>query len=118
MLYLLQKHPHFLPNFKNPCWREEPFHNPKTELGAMISPKVEKNITAHINKGNLWQPRCIPYFYLAGFLKCGSREVFFNIRNHPMVPDSNRKGNHWWSLYRVSCEKHTPARGKILYLYS
>ncbi|XP_041377424.1 carbohydrate sulfotransferase 15-like [Gigantopelta aegis] len=58
----------FLPNFRNPCWQHR------------------KNKTAI---------RCLPYFYLAGFPKCGTTDLYERIFLHPGTAAGTIKENYW-----------------------
>lgn len=55
----------FIPESKNPCWRE------KVKL------------------------LCIPYFYVAGVAKCGTTDLYRRIRGHPDVAWGTLKEYHW-----------------------
>ncbi|KAJ8024167.1 Carbohydrate sulfotransferase 15 [Holothuria leucospilota] len=57
----------FLPEFKNPCW-----YSPKKQL------------------------LCLPYFYLLGFPKCGTTDLWDKINNHPQVARTRVKETHFW----------------------
>ena len=84
-----QDPPKYLPNFKNPCWNES-------------------------NPGE-FTIRCLPYFYLAGFPKCGTTDLFFEMAKHPDFFPARRKEPHWWTRNRFSnaqLQYHSTA-GKI-----
>lgn len=59
----------FEPGYKNPCWKEH---------------------------GRL---RCIPYAYIAGFLKCATTALFDTLMKHADVQTS-WKETHWWTRGR------------------
>ena len=41
--------------------------------------------------------RCLPYFLLAGFQKCGTSDIYDRLRVHPDITDSNfHKEPHFW----------------------
>ncbi|XP_067654172.1 carbohydrate sulfotransferase 15-like [Haliotis asinina] len=61
------KTPAFLSNYKNPCWEQD---NPSKLV-------------------------CLPYFYLAGFPKCGTTFTFSTIVGHPEAVKGKVKEPHW-----------------------
>ncbi|KAL8609182.1 hypothetical protein ACOMHN_062422 [Nucella lapillus] len=61
----------FLPDYRNPCWR-------------------------HPQTGDL---RCLPYFFLAGFPKCGTTDMYQRIVAHPLVVHL-LKEPHWFTRRR------------------
>ncbi|BFZ18915.1 hypothetical protein BsWGS_21954 [Bradybaena similaris] len=44
--------------------------------------------------------RCLPYFYIAGFSKCGTSDLFFKLVQHPEVAKSGVKEKHWFDYFR------------------
>ena len=73
-IFFLKEPPRMLQNFKNPCWAES------------------SNTTSIL--------RCFPYFYVAGFPKCGTTDLYSEIIKHPMIAKADIKGSHWWSRQR------------------
>lgn len=75
---LLQKPIQYLPEFKNPCWK------------------------------NGTQLHCLPYFMLIGMDKCGSTDLFDRLIKHPEIlgngknstKPSDNKETKWWSWLR------------------
>ena len=65
--------PHYLPNFKSPCWLTE------TEL-------------------NQPQLHCLPYFFMAGFPKCGTTDIYAKLEAHPQML-TGQKELHWWTRH-------------------
>lgn len=63
--------PTFDARYKNPCWQ-----------------RADKSLA------------CVPYAYIAGFLKCASTAVHALLVRHPAVQDNMLKETHWWSRYR------------------
>ncbi|KAK7471388.1 hypothetical protein BaRGS_00035940 [Batillaria attramentaria] len=59
----------FFNNFRNPCWYEE-----NSSLGMS----------------------CLPYFYLAGFPKCGTTDLWNRICMHPDVARPAHKEPGWF----------------------
>ncbi|XP_025093899.1 carbohydrate sulfotransferase 15-like isoform X1 [Pomacea canaliculata] len=69
-----QKNPFtFLPRFRNPCW-----------YNSTINGQLE----------------CLPFFYLAGFPKCGTTDVFERISVHKHVLKPGYKEPHWITRLR------------------
>ena len=64
----------FLPEYKNPCWKE---------------------------KRKLW---CLPYFFVGGFPKCGTTDLFSKLIKHPEIVQGYRKEPHWWTRKRFTSE--------------
>ena len=59
-----------LPGYKNPCWGN----------GTTIS--------------------CLPYFFIGGFPKSGTTELFSKVTYHPQVLRGRRKEPHFWTRRR------------------
>ncbi|KAJ8033486.1 Carbohydrate sulfotransferase 15 [Holothuria leucospilota] len=57
----------FLQQFKNPCWYDK-----RREL------------------------LCLPYFYILGFPKCGTTDIWDKIHHHPEVEKTAIKEPHFW----------------------
>ena len=66
----------FLPEYKNPCWKEN-----NTLL-------------------------CLPYFFIGGFPKCGTTELFAKLITHPEILKGKSKEPHWWTRTRYQEKKH------------
>ncbi|XP_033758910.1 uncharacterized protein LOC117341175 [Pecten maximus] len=67
--------PQFLPNYKNPCWRDGP-------MGVL---------------------RCLPYFHIFGTCKSGTTDLFLRMIHHPQIlPNSGilSKETWFWSWKR------------------
>ena len=60
----------YLPEYKSPCWKEQ---------------------------DSLW---CLPYFFIPGFPKCGTTELFQKLVAHPEICKGRIKEPHWWTRYR------------------
>ncbi|XP_071952901.1 carbohydrate sulfotransferase 15-like [Antedon mediterranea] len=65
----------FHPDFKAPCW---------------------------YNKDD--KPMCLPYFYIAGFPKCGTTDLWYKIIKHPDVIEVCKEP-HWWPWRQYGTEK-------------
>ncbi|CAH1772384.1 unnamed protein product [Owenia fusiformis] len=98
----------FLQESKNPCWIGNIFEsdtNPCTEDNGLC--KLYKklfNQTTNIQTNRLktrspWKLRCIPYFYLIGFPKCGTTDLAARISHHPQIL-GRFKEFHFWSKLR------------------
>lgn len=44
--------------------------------------------------------RCLPYFLVIGFPKCGTTDLFERMKHHPEFIPSKMKELHWLSRYR------------------
>ncbi|XP_071824223.1 carbohydrate sulfotransferase 15-like isoform X2 [Apostichopus japonicus] len=64
----------YLPNYRGFCWFEE---------------------------DQLW---CLPYFYIIGFHKCGTTDIFDKLRRHPDVLKVGKEP-HWWALRRAGLHR-------------
>ncbi|XP_071831137.1 carbohydrate sulfotransferase 15-like isoform X2 [Apostichopus japonicus] len=62
----------FLPQFKNPCW----YSSHKQLL-------------------------CLPYFYILGFPKAGTTDLWDKVNNHPKVSRTRKKETHFWRDRRI-----------------
>ena len=61
-------------SYKNPCWNEQD------------------------------KLSCLPYFFIGGFAKCGTTELFSKLVFHPDI-FKGRKENHWWTRSRFRNSK-------------
>ena len=43
---------------------------------------------------------CLPYFFLGGFTKCGTTEVYSQLVKHPDIAEPVGKEPHWWTRTR------------------
>ena len=109
---ILQPTPQFLPDFKNPCWRER-FDQPIDALYedngfAKYSPRIRNALqrirSAWSGRGRGRHPadrlRCLPYFFLAGQPKCGSTDLYRKLMEHPHIAATPVKEPHWWAKNR------------------
>ena len=44
---------------------------------------------------------CLPYFFLAGFPKCGTTTLHEALQQHPQITGPTRKEPHWWTRVRL-----------------
>ncbi|XP_045194224.2 carbohydrate sulfotransferase 15-like isoform X2 [Mercenaria mercenaria] len=68
----------FLPNFKNPCWREILGNNVCTV--------------------------CLPYYFLVGVEKCGTSDLHRRLLKHPLISQNVKKETHWLARLRFTTE--------------
>ncbi|CAG2250394.1 CHST15 [Mytilus edulis] len=83
----------YLPNFKNPCWRD-----------------VNHSI------------KCLPYFMLIGIDKSGTTDLFSRITKHPEIKGNTgnqEKETKWWSWLRYGfwLRQNTKRRRQTFYEY-
>lgn len=67
----------FLPNYKSPCWEEQ-----------------DETIPNEIKL------RCLPYFYVAGFSHCGTKQLFNQLTIHPLISGDMKPSNRWLTKLR------------------
>ncbi|XP_063969525.1 uncharacterized protein LOC129281485 [Lytechinus pictus] len=60
----------YLPDYKSPCWRNS-------------------------NNTNS-QPRCLPYFFIGGFPKCATTDLWGKLMTHPSMVKTTKEP-HWWT---------------------
>ncbi|XP_028424113.1 carbohydrate sulfotransferase 15 isoform X2 [Perca flavescens] len=104
----------FLPGVKNPCWYEEYTGNItsdpyRTNLYARYSSRFQ-TVFEHLRNtfrehlfhrdGKPYRMRCLPYFYIIGQPKCGTTDLYDQLRLHPDVKFSTFKEPHWWTRRR------------------
>ncbi|XP_064601112.1 carbohydrate sulfotransferase 15-like [Liolophura sinensis] len=46
--------------------------------------------------------RCLPYFFVAGFPKCGTTDLYRRLELHPQIQPPCAKEPHWWSRHRFA----------------
>ncbi|PVD29653.1 hypothetical protein C0Q70_08908 [Pomacea canaliculata] len=71
---------HFLDNFRNPCWLT-------SDTGQLA---------------------CLPFFFLAGFPKCGTTELYVKLHKHQHVAKLLTKEPHWLTRLRYQNESESP----------
>ncbi|XP_022104259.1 carbohydrate sulfotransferase 15-like [Acanthaster planci] len=64
----------FLPGIKSPCW---------LDVGTE-------------------ELKCLPSFFLAGFPKCGTSDVYSKLYQHPGIVRTLKKEPHWWTRQRFN----------------
>ncbi|XP_046581263.1 carbohydrate sulfotransferase 15-like [Haliotis rubra] len=84
----------FLPNFKNPCWRES-YIPPVT---CPIAPNYKRNMTS-IPRSKM-SLRCLPYFLIIGQPKCGTTDIYRRLNMHPEVTLPGPKESFWMERIR------------------
>lgn len=70
----------FLDNFRNPCWL--------TSATGQLA--------------------CLPFFFLAGFPKCGTTELYVKLHKHQHVAKLLTKEPHWLTRLRYQNESESP----------
>ena len=73
----------WLKDYRNPC-----FHLPPVNISS-------------INVTDASTIRCLPFYYLIGFPKCGSTDLYESISRHPTMVRAGKKEPHWWSRRRL-----------------
>ncbi|XP_064628853.1 carbohydrate sulfotransferase 15-like [Lineus longissimus] len=68
---------HFLTAWKNPCWKGD----------NMVGGTYLK---------------CLPYFYILGFPKCATTDLWQKMKLHPAIEENVPKETHWWSRLRYN----------------
>ena len=76
---LLQKPPSYLDSFKNPCFTERSLRS-----------------LNHHTLQHIYLLRCLPYFFVAGFTKCGTTDFHARLSQHALVTSGWTKEPHWW----------------------
>ena len=87
LYFSFQLRPPTSPRYKNPCW-------------------VEQTSVAHSNSSVL---RCLPYFILAGFTKCGTTSLFAEFCSHSQMLSGDThclKELRFWDTSMLSKWKH------------
>ena len=65
----------FNSSFLNPCWYDSPSSADRTL-------------------------KCLPYYFLAGFAKCGTSDLYHKMGIHPQIRLTKPKEHHWWNTRR------------------
>ena len=120
LLLLFQTPPAYLPNFRNPCWFENltaSTYNPRTLKKSCVVPNLsyakgaaykeplsdtQKELTNCIlkNEGVCQRLRCLPYYYIAGFSKCGTTDIHQSLNHHPDIAGTVFKEPMYWNRNR------------------
>ena len=103
--------PSFLPEYKNPCWEADyRFEHRARDLASAFrfdgapDPKHEKQVAISrvvvedMQRGPGAKTLvCLPSFFLPGYSKCGTTELFKMLQAHPdFVPPASKELN-WWT---------------------
>lgn len=82
-LYFSKAPIRYLKEFKNPCFTQKGKHPDSNEVVHYL--------------------RCLPYFFVAGFTKCGTTDFHARLTRHPLVGAGWTKEPHWWDdIYHKS----------------
>lgn len=103
-----QKPIKFLPEFKNPCWREKLTvsirdlyrHNGFAQYGVSYKKVFNRLRERWEHIVPMSRLRCLPYFFLAGQPKCGSTDLYQKLVSHPDIKTPPIKESHWWGKNR------------------
>ncbi|XP_067651906.1 carbohydrate sulfotransferase 15-like [Haliotis asinina] len=85
----------FLPNFKNPCWRES--YIPRVTCPIILE---FKRLIALIRRSTE-SLRCLPYFLIIGLPKCGTTDIYKRLNMHPQVALPRVKESFWMERIRL-----------------
>ena len=95
--------------YRNPCWYETaPCNNSYSSNTLFIdhikAPDVDvsvfRKLSHRMQQTSGKRLRCLPYFYLAGFSKCGSSDLYAGIMRHPQVVRPFTKEPQYWNWNR------------------
>ena len=103
--------PSFLPKYKNPCWMANyRFEHRTRELAAAFpfdgSPDPSQAIKVALSQEVVDDMRredggstlvCLPAFFLPGYSKCGTTELFRMLQAHPDFATPAIKELNWWT---------------------
>ncbi|XP_071087317.1 carbohydrate sulfotransferase 15-like [Haliotis cracherodii] len=78
----------FLPNFKNPCWRE-------SYIPPVTCYTDKPDIPSRHPTRSKLSLRCLPYFLIIGQPKCGTTDIYRRLNNHPDVTSPKMKESFW-----------------------
>ena len=100
-------------NYRNPCWEEDLPKQPydenffinedfdfQRELGKSLE-QFTKYWKTKLLSGRKERLRCLPYFYILGFAKCGTTDLHDALIKHPQIVDPVIKENQWWAKGRT-----------------
>jgi N-acetylgalactosamine 4-sulfate 6-O-sulfotransferase len=97
----------FLSHSRSPCWVEVllPGGSYRRNRGGVAA--VTRWRWSRANKKRLnvqtisWRMRCLPAFFLGGFPKCGTTDLYRRLGSHPGIYASKVKEPHWWARKRL-----------------
>ncbi|ELT88376.1 hypothetical protein CAPTEDRAFT_195662 [Capitella teleta] len=103
----------FLKNYKNPCWYESVSSNYDYSRNRLMSKykwedgadrkgikRMQQIFMSRDSDGENWRLRCLPYFYIAGFSKCGTTDLFTNLFKNPLLSKPFYKEFPYWNWAR------------------
>ena len=87
-------------NFKNPCWWEDigkpPFYKENWLAKELhIAADLEALRLREKRKGKKVQLRCLPYFHIIGFPKCGTTDLFYMLHSHGLIHSTIKEKCYW-----------------------
>ena len=110
----------FSSDFKNPCWysneaisesEKQVLFNNVGQYKNTLNPQQIVALTQHAEHKSTVL-RCMPYFFIAGFSKCGSTSIHSALRRHPMIAGTIKEP-HWWTRVPLKISKVVDPRNKI-----
>ena len=93
---------HFSPDFKNPCWHTSDVewisnHSHVSNLSLSRGQLLVDRMKNYFDKENTTNTQlCLPYFFIAGFPKCGTTTLHVAMTKHPDIYAPQWKEPHWW----------------------
>ena len=59
-------------------------------------------IQDRLKSGHKWRIRCLPLVYIIGVAKCGTTDIFENLKHHPSVVKGATKEPMFWNFSKWS----------------
>ena len=93
---------HFSPDFKNPCWYTSDVewisnHSHVNNLSLSSGKLLVDRMKNYFDKENTTNTQlCMPYFFIAGFPKCGTTTLHVAMSRDPDIYAPQWKEPHWW----------------------
>ena len=85
-------HDYFLKRSKNPCFYVQA--DILNIVGSDIAVSQNQTISPKA------EMRCLPYFLLVGFSKCGTSDLWKWLTSHPEIFGPARKEPHFWDMWK------------------
>jgi N-acetylgalactosamine 4-sulfate 6-O-sulfotransferase len=99
----------FLSSYRNPCWLEplpDTFPYTENRYGGKTQGYMSNLTPAWTTLYTLQKEsrkvrlRCLPYFFIGGFPKCGTTDVYDKLVLHPLIQGCLFKEPHYWTRWR------------------
>ena len=73
-----------------------PFYNKNQLAKKIFLQYLNETTQAEYQNGKRLWLRCLPYFHLIGFPKCGTTDLYYMLRSHHLIISNTPKEIYFW----------------------